>query len=225
MSASPVTTAIALAPAEPSRTASASSALATTTATYGLRLREVTSRGRERPICGTTGCRIGGEDQVERRKADRTGGEMVGVPQRDVHCPVGAARLAELAGAIERIDDPDPVGAEATRVLEAFLRQHRVVGPGDRPVPAAMKRWLARSPASITCHAGAPARVISLADLHQQVAGFDGQPGGRAASLSTSRLVSSLAVTASARIRRVAPRAPACGRRSRRRPARPGWRT
>ena len=46
---------MALAPADPSRTASASRAFATTTATAGLRLRDVTSRGRVRSDGGTTG--------------------------------------------------------------------------------------------------------------------------------------------------------------------------
>ncbi len=42
--------------------------------------------------------------------------------------PVVAAGLAELAGAVERVDDPHAVGREATGVLETFLRQHGVIG-------------------------------------------------------------------------------------------------
>ena len=125
-----MTTAIALAPADPSRTASASSALATTTATYGLRLRDVTSRGRDRSDCGSTG---GGSVEKMRSSAGRLtapAARWSGVPQRDVHCPVVASVLAELARAVERIDDPHPVGVEAAGVLQALLRQHGVVGPG-----------------------------------------------------------------------------------------------
>ena len=50
--------------------------------------------------------------------------------ERDVHGPVGAGRLAELAGAVERIDDPDPVGGEAGGVVLALLGEHGVAG-GD----------------------------------------------------------------------------------------------
>ena len=46
--------------------------------------------------------------------------------------PVSSARLAELAGAVEGVDDPYPVGAEAGLVVDAFLRQDGVAGPGPR---------------------------------------------------------------------------------------------
>ena len=48
----------------------------------------------------------------------------------DVHGPVGAGDLAELAGAVERVDDPHPVGGEPGRVGGALLGEHGVVGPG-----------------------------------------------------------------------------------------------
>ena len=35
--------------------------------------------------------------------------EFAGLPQRDVHGPVIAIEFGELAGAVERVDDPDAV--------------------------------------------------------------------------------------------------------------------
>ena len=51
------------------------------------------------------------------------------IGQRDVHRPVVAADLGELAGAVEGVDDPHPRPLEAHRVVDGFLGQHRVVGP------------------------------------------------------------------------------------------------
>ena len=54
-------------------------------------------------------------------------------PQRDVDGEVDAARpvgvdLGELAGAVQRVDDPDPLGGEAARVVLRLLGQDGVVG-------------------------------------------------------------------------------------------------
>ena len=56
------------------------------------------------------------------------GDEVPALPQRHVDGPVVAGRLGELAGAVERVDDPDPVGVEACLVVAALLGEHRVVG-------------------------------------------------------------------------------------------------
>ena len=48
-----------------------------------------------------------------------------------MHGPVDASRLAELAGAVEWIDDPHPFGVEPARVLAALLGEHRVIGSMD----------------------------------------------------------------------------------------------
>jgi hypothetical protein len=63
-----------------------------------------------------------------------------------VHCPVRAGRLAELPGAIERIDDPDPRGSEPGRVVFALLGQDRVVraAPGKLAGEELMGRQVAR---------------------------------------------------------------------------------
>ena len=45
--------------------------------------------------------------------------------------PVGPSGLGELAGAVERVDDPDPVGVDACGVVRALLGQDRVVGALD----------------------------------------------------------------------------------------------
>ena len=104
-------------------------ALATKTVAYGARERDVTTRGRGRVVGGTTGA--GSVAKVSPTAGQRhgSGDEVVVLPERDVHRPVGAAGLAELAGAVERIDDPDPPAVEAPGVLEPFLGQHGVVGP------------------------------------------------------------------------------------------------
>ena len=48
-----------------------------------------------------------------------------------MHGPVGPAGLAELPGAVERVDDPDPLGGVPGGRVRALLRQHRVAGtPG-----------------------------------------------------------------------------------------------
>ena len=64
----PCTTDIALAPADPSRTASQSRPSATSTAAYGARLREVTRRGRSR-VNGGIGVRIVGGEACGRSPA------------------------------------------------------------------------------------------------------------------------------------------------------------
>jgi hypothetical protein len=46
--------------------------------------------------------------------------------------PVGSAWLAELAGAVEGVDNPYPVGGQAGLVVAALLRKDGVAGPGLR---------------------------------------------------------------------------------------------
>ena len=80
-----------------------------------------TRRRRQRGRCGT------GENQTARGQRDRPGGGLTVDDERDVHRPVGAGWLTELARAVEGIDDPDPGGVEARQVVRTFLREHRVV--------------------------------------------------------------------------------------------------
>jgi hypothetical protein len=44
-----------------------------------------------------------------------------------MHRPVGSAYLTELAGATQRIDDPDALGPQTPLVIGCFFREHRVV--------------------------------------------------------------------------------------------------
>jgi len=43
-----------------------------------------------------------------------------------VHRPVGPVRLAELPGAVQRVDDPHPLGGQPGRVVPALFGQHRI---------------------------------------------------------------------------------------------------
>ena len=78
---------------------------------------------------GNDGWRAGAEHAVLRGEGDGTGDEAsAALPQRDVHGPVGAAALGELAGAVERIDDPHPGRVDPSPVVDRLLREHEVVG-------------------------------------------------------------------------------------------------
>ena len=53
-------------------------------------------------------------------------------PQRDVHCPVAAPRIAVLAGPVERVDDPHPVVVVPAGIVGTLLGQQGIVGPRRR---------------------------------------------------------------------------------------------
>jgi hypothetical protein len=63
-----------------------------------------------------------------------------------VHRPVRTGRFAELPGAIERIDDPDPLGSEPGRVVLALFGQDRVgrAAAGKLGGEELMRRQVAR---------------------------------------------------------------------------------
>jgi hypothetical protein len=63
------------------------------------------------------------------RKGNSTRDQLARLPQRDVHRPIFAAQLGKLAGAVERIDDPHPLGGQSHWVVGALLGQHRIAGP------------------------------------------------------------------------------------------------
>ena len=46
-----------------------------------------------------------------------------------MHGPVVAAEFGELPGAVERIDDPYPLGGQPCRVVDTFFGQDHVIGP------------------------------------------------------------------------------------------------
>ncbi len=97
--------------------------------------------------------------------------------------PVGATRLAELPGAVERVDDPHPVRAEPRRVVGALLGEHHVTGAAGGQLGG---EEVVRQPvAGLAQHAGVaalgaqvqqpPARLAGqVAGEHMIVAGHPG---------------------------------------------------
>jgi hypothetical protein len=59
-------------------------------------------------------------------------GWRIAGPQGYVDGPVGSAWLAELAGAVEGVDYPYPVGGQAGLVVDALFREDGVARPGPR---------------------------------------------------------------------------------------------
>jgi hypothetical protein len=58
--------------------------------------------------------------------------QLARLPQRDVYGPVLTAEFGELARAVQRVDDPHPVGTEPSRIGLLFFGglfgEHRVIG-------------------------------------------------------------------------------------------------
>ena len=122
-SASPRTIAIVLAPAEPIGTSSASSAAWICVGDRGRAgpADDEPRRGRRwaaASVGGRARWRGRGPGPAARR---RRSSATPSITERDVDGPVVAVALAELAGAVERVDDPDP--------------RRRRAGPGRRPTP------------------------------------------------------------------------------------------
>ena len=86
--------------------------------------------GKVRPDLSIGTCAVWLENASDARRAlvDGLGRHPV-LDQGHVYGPVRPARLAELAGAVERVDDPDPPGIQPRVVDAPFLRQDRVVRP------------------------------------------------------------------------------------------------
>ena len=61
---------------------------------------------------------------------DRSGDRCTRDDQRDVDRPVEPPPFAELVRAIERVDDPHAFGVETQAIVEAFLAEHGIIGPG-----------------------------------------------------------------------------------------------
>jgi hypothetical protein len=60
--------------------------------------------------------------------------------------PVGAAGFAELPGAVERVDDPDPARGQPRRVVGALFGQQHVPGTarGERRTQELVRQPVAR---------------------------------------------------------------------------------
>ena len=92
-----------------------------------------------------------------------------------MHGPVVAAKLGELPGAVERVDDPHPIGGQPHGVVGAFLGEHRVGGPLLASA-AIRKSWDRLSPAAFR---SAPRRVGEFgAHVEQQLPACGRQPRG-----------------------------------------------
>ena len=81
------------------------------------------------------------------RQRDRALGQALApLPERDVDRPVGATFLAVLGRAVERVDDPEPVGIVTAGVVGRLLGQDDVVGTGVGEQLRAGGRWIACRP-------------------------------------------------------------------------------
>ena len=127
MSASPRTTAMALAPAEPIGTSSPPSWSASHDGCRRGRVRLTMSRGG--PARGrASGSGGAGREGEVRARAARPRRPRARRRWRARRAPPSrCGDLAELAGAVERIDDPDPLGPQASG-SSALLGQHGVAG-------------------------------------------------------------------------------------------------
>ena len=67
------------------------------------------------------------EGEAEAGQGDGAGDRRLVGDEGHVHGPVGARHFAVLAGAVERIDDPDAFGVEPGEIVLALLAEHRVV--------------------------------------------------------------------------------------------------
>ena len=83
--------------------------------------RSVTPRGRGR-------CGLGDQDLVQRGQGDGGRAQLAVRPQRHVHRPVRAPGLAVLAGAVEGVHDPHPVGRQPPLVVGGLLAEDGVTG-------------------------------------------------------------------------------------------------
>ena len=106
-----------------------------------------------------------GENPVLGGEGDRACGQVAAladapVPQGYVDGPVGAARLAELPGAVERVHDPHPVRAEPGGVVGALLGENDVTGApsGQFPGEELMREAVAR----LAQHVGFPAASAQI---------------------------------------------------------------
>ena len=85
-----------------------------------------------------------------------------------------AVELGELAGAVERIDDPHPALLEAGEVVGSLLREHAVVG-----YPRGQRLHQELVGAQVAGVLQLLALEAFAADLEQQRAGGGGQLGGQ----------------------------------------------
>ncbi len=122
--------------------------------------------------------RIGAQGQRPSGKGHGAGQGGAGpVDQGYVHGPVHPRRLAELSGAVEGVDDPDPVGAEAGLVVLGLLGQDGVTG--ERLGQSGEDQVVGPPVALVLEGAGINALVAqSGPEGDEQLPGRFGDPGG-----------------------------------------------
>ena len=92
------------------------------------RVRLTRMRGAPRADVGHRGRRSRRQGEIETRERHRADDGDAVDREGHVHGPVAAGGLRELAGAVERVDDPDALVLEPAEVVGALLREHAVVG-------------------------------------------------------------------------------------------------
>ena len=106
--------------------------------------------GAARRVPDRAGSRAGerGHHHVPRRQCNSGCNRHAILDECDVHCPIGASLLAELASAVERIDDPDPL-ARRDVALPSRPSSERTASSGRCSASSCMSSTCAvRSPSS-----------------------------------------------------------------------------
>ena len=158
---------------------SAPSTCAAMTAACGERKRLVTTRGGRSPPGRHHRRRAGAERTPTAGSATAAAAGLAVDDERDVHRPVRPAGLAELVGAVERVDDPHPVGGQPVARSRGPPRRG-----WRRPGRAS---WSASHEEVVGAHVALVhdlPRVGAGRDglgpqLDEQLAGLVGQPGGQ----------------------------------------------
>src|SRR5699024_4593367 len=73
------------------------------------------------------GCVCSGVNLGARRQRDGASNDCAMLPECNVDGPVVSRRFAELSGAVERVDDPDTVRAQAVRGVGRLFAQDGVI--------------------------------------------------------------------------------------------------
>ena len=129
---------------------------------------------RSRCRCGTPRPRAGSATAasvISRRPAP-----SAALPQRDVHRPVVAPRRGELAGAVDRVDDPYPVGC--SRARSSWASSQSTASPGRSARSRRRISALARLSPGVAQRPGMVEADL-LAHRQQQLAGVGGEIGGQ----------------------------------------------
>ena len=87
-----------------------------------------TRPGHRRCCHGVAAVHLTDSRQSDRGVGDHALGAAGALPQCHVHRPVVAVRQRVLPGAVQRIDDPHPIGLQALEIVVRLLGQHGITG-------------------------------------------------------------------------------------------------